>query len=306
MSRVNASRTSTASTTRAGDVRNVRLPGSTVAGASFCYTFAPEPVLITPVQTTNLDRPGITPMTRIKLALVLTAVFGIAPAIAAEPDEVPAEERERVAELFDSIAAEDVFTSPVEGWYTIRKGSVVAYISTDGRYLFQGDIIDLDNQVNLTEESRELSRRDLMSTLEDDQVIAFSPEEVKYSVAVFTDVDCTYCRRLHSQINDYMAYGIEVRYLMYPRNGPTSPAWATAQEVWCSSDRNGALTAAKSDRNFASTNCDASIIDHHYQLGQEVGLSGTPAIVFDDGTLISGYLPPDQLKLRLDELAVAN
>jgi thiol:disulfide interchange protein DsbC len=76
--------------------------------------------------------------------------------------------------------------------------------------------------------------------------------------------------------------------------------------VWCANDRNGALTAAKADRNFASTDCDASIVDHHYQLGQEIGLSGTPAIVFDDGTLISGYVPPDQLRDRLEQLAAAN
>jgi len=242
-------------------------------------------------------------MTRIKLALVLTAVFGIAPAVAAEPDEVPAEERERIAELFDSIAAEDIFTSPVEGWYTIRKGSVVAYISTDGRYLLQGDIIDLDKQVNLTEESRELSRRDLMSGVDDDQVIAFSPEEVKYSVSVFTDVDCTYCRRLHSQINDYMAYGIEVRYLMYPRGGPASRTWNTAEEIWCASDRANALTMAKLDRDFESSKCDASMVQDHYILGQEVGLSGTPAIVFEDGELAAGYLPPDALKMRLEQKA---
>ena len=50
--------------------------------------------------------------------------------------------------------------------------------------------------------------------------ITFSPEEVKYSVSIFTDIDCTYCRRLHSEIDEYLAAGIEVRYFLYPRGGP--------------------------------------------------------------------------------------
>ena len=239
-------------------------------------------------------------------AIAAFAVFAVVPATAQEVDEELEQVRQKVNSMFEMIGPEDVTPSPIDGWYTIHRGSVVAYVSASGRYLLQGDMIDLDLNVNLSEAVRSDSRRDLMSAIPDDEVIAFSPSEVKYSVSVFTDVDCTYCRRLHSQIDEYLALGIEVRYLMYPRNGPTSPSWAVAQEVWCANDRNGALTAAKADRNFASTDCDASIVDHHYQLGQEIGLSGTPAIVFDDGTLISGYVPPDQLRDRLEQLAAAN
>lgn len=229
------------------------------------------------------------------------AVLAAAPVLAdAELDSV----REKVSAMFDMISPEDVNASPVAGWYTIQKGSVVAYVSADGRYLLQGDLIDLDSQVNLTEASRNESRRELMASVNDDQTIVFAPKEVKYKVNVFTDVDCTYCRRLHSQIKDYMDRGIEVRYLLYPRNGPTSPSWTTAEEVWCSPDRGNALTMAKLDRKFPSQNCDASIVQNHWNMGQEVGLTGTPAIVLDDGELISGYLTPDQLKMRLDQKAV--
>lgn len=240
-----------------------------------------------------------------RVAVAATALFLAVPVYAqtAEPDPELTQVRQKVNAMFSAISPEDVNPSPVEGWYTIHRGSIIAYVSADARYLLQGDMIDLEENVNLSEMVRNDSRRELMATVTNEEVIAFSPEEVKYSVAVFTDVDCTYCRRLHSQINEYMAYGIEVRYLMYPRNGPSSPAWTTAEEVWCSDDRNEALTAAKADRKFASTNCDASIVNHQYNLGQEVGLTGTPAIILDDGSLISGYLPPDQLKARLDVLA---
>jgi thiol:disulfide interchange protein DsbC len=240
------------------------------------------------------------------LAVTFVAGLAMSAALAEEVDTELEQVRSKVAEMFDMLEPEDVKPGPVDGWYLVQKGSVVAYISADGRYLMQGDIIDLDNQVNLSERSRNLARRELMSTVSEDQVIRFSPAEVKYSVAVFTDVECTYCRRLHSQIDEYLAHGIEVRYFLYPRNGPASRSWNTSEEVWCATDRNNALTMAKLDRKFASTACDTSIVQNHYVMGRDVGLSGTPAIVLDDGTLISGYLTPDQLKMRLDQISASH
>ncbi len=211
--------------------------------------------------------------------------------------------RDKVSGMFDAIDASDVDSSGVDGWYKIQKGGIVAYISSDGRYLMQGDMIDLDQQINLTELARNSARRELMDTLDDGQVIAFRPAEVKHTITVFTDIECGYCRRLHSQIDDYLAQGIEVRYLLYPRNGPASRAWNTSEDVWCASDRHGALTAAKLDRDFETQQCDASIVQDHYVLGQEVGLTGTPAIVLEDGELIGGYLPAGQLAMRLAQKA---
>jgi len=207
--------------------------------------------------------------------------------------------RAKINTMFDHIDPANVNKSAVDGWYTVHKGSVVAYISGDGRYLLQGDMIDLDSQVNLSEQTRNTARRDLMSSLADDETIVFSPAEVKHRVTIFTDVECGYCRKLHDQIDGYLAAGIEIRYLLYPRNGPASNAWSTSEKVWCAKDRNAALTIAKQGREVESQKCDASIVSEHYILGQSIGLSGTPAIVFDDGTLVSGYLPPASLYNRL-------
>ena len=211
--------------------------------------------------------------------------------------------RQKVGAMFEMIEPEDINASQVDGWYTIQKGSVVAYVSADGHYLLQGDLIDLDNSVNLSEVRRTEARRELMATVSENEVITFSPAEVKHSVSIFTDVECTYCRRLHSQIEEYMARGIEIRYLLYPRNGPASRAWNTAEDVWCAADRQNALTMAKLDQKFETATCDSSIVQEHYVIGRDVGLNGTPAIVLDDGTLIGGYLPPDQLESRLTQNA---
>jgi thiol:disulfide interchange protein DsbC len=233
-------------------------------------------------------------------ALIVTIALPIS-AIAAETDAELEAVREKVSGMFDMIEPGDIVASPVEGWFTVQKGSIVAYVSRDGRYLLQGDLIDLDRGVNLSELSRNDSRRTLMASLKDEDSIMFSPAEVKHSVTVFTDIDCTYCRKLHSEIDQYMDQGIAVRYVLYPRNGRRSRAWTTSENVWCSKNRNTALTAAKLDREFETSSCDASMIARHYQLGQDIGLTGTPAIVTEDGTLIGGYVPPGALSTRLEQ-----
>lgn len=235
-------------------------------------------------------------------ALIATIVLPIS-AIAAEADAELEAVREKVSSMFDMIDPGDIVASPVDGWYMVQKGSIVAYVSGDGRFLLQGDLIDLDRGVNLTELSRNDARRALMASLKDEDSILFSPAEVKHSVTVFTDIDCTYCRKLHSEIDQYMSQGIAVRYVLYPRNGRRSRAWTTSENVWCSKDRNNALTAAKLDREFETSSCDASMIGRHYQLGQDIGLTGTPAIVTEDGMLIGGYVPAAALSTRLEQAA---
>ena len=231
-------------------------------------------------------------------AILVGATLFASPLLA-DPEAELATVRARVSQLFAEIDEEHVFPSQVQGWYTVRKGAIVAYISGDGRYLLQGDLIDLESQANLSEATRNEARVEMMNALPEDQMIVFSPEEVKYSVAIFTDIDCTYCRRLHSQVADYLDKGIEIRYLLYPRSGPATNSWTKAEQAWRSDDRNEALTLAKLDQDFPTGSCDPATIATHYSMGQDVGLRGTPAIVLEDGTLVSGYLPPQQLSEAL-------
>ncbi|HEX2140273.1 MAG TPA: DsbC family protein [Woeseiaceae bacterium] len=240
----------------------------------------------------------------VTIALSLAALPAAAQSPAAD-EAAPGLEtaRAKAVATFNEVRPEHVQPSPVPGWYTIRKGTLIAYISGDGKYLFQGDLIDIDDEISLTEVARNEARLEMMEAVPEERTIVFAPDEVKHVLSVFTDVDCTYCRRFHSQIDEYLEQGIEVRYLLYPRNGPESESWTTAERVWCAADRKEALTLAKLDREFESKTCDASIIHDHYALGQEVGLRGTPALVLEDGTLISGYVPPVELSQRMTAAA---
>lgn len=235
-----------------------------------------------------------------RLLAAMSLLLLAASVVASDSDSQLDNVRAKVAEAIDFVDPDHVNPSPIDGWYTIHTGSFLAYVSADGRYLFQGDLYDLDMKLNLSEQSRSDARRELVSALTDDEAIMFSPVEVKHSVTVFTDVDCTYCRKLHSEIDEYLGHGIAVRYVLYPRNGPASRAWSTSEDVLCASDQGKALTAAKLGREFETSKCDTSMLTRHYVLGQDIGLTGTPAIVLEDGTLIGGYVPPATLSMRLE------
>lgn len=217
---------------------------------------------------------------------------------AAQPGE--AEVKAAVAERL-GIKVEDIRPAPVPGLYEVVSGVDVGYVSQDGRFYVDGDIFDMQTRRNLTDQRRKAGRVALLQGIEDGDTIVFAPKDAKYTLSVFTDVDCTYCRKLHSQIDQFNSLGIKVRYLMYPRAGPGSPAWQQAQAVWCSADRRDALTRAKRGEHIEAKACKDSVAKQ-YALGEELGVRGTPGIFTEEGEYIAGYMPPAQLLQHLKSL----
>ena len=154
-----------------------------------------------------------------------------------------------------------------------------------------GDVFDMTSKANLTEQRRQEGRIALMAGVADGDAIIFAPTgAIRHTLTVFTDIDCTYCRRMHQEIGELNRLGIRVRYLMYPRNGPDTEAWRKAEAVWCSADRRDALTRAKRGEAVKSGKCETPIAAH-YALGQKLGIQGTPGIFTDRGEYLAGYLP---------------
>jgi thiol:disulfide interchange protein DsbC len=136
----------------------------------------------------------------------------------------------------------------------------------------------------------------MIETIPESEMVVFSPKDPKYTITVFTDIDCGYCRKLHSQIAEYNRLGIRVRYLFFPRSGPDTESWHKAEAVWCSSNRNDAMTKAKNGENLPEKKCGAErIVARDYDLGQKIGVDGTPAIFLPSGELLPGYAPPTKL-----------
>ncbi|HHO67876.1 MAG TPA: DsbC family protein [Gammaproteobacteria bacterium] len=189
--------------------------------------------------------------------------------------------------------------APVDGFYEVVIGPHVVYVSRDARYLLQGELVDMRTRENLTAPRRQQAVRQLLDGLDKADMIVFSPDKPRHHITVFTDIDCGYCRKLHSQIGDYLAQGIEVRYLFYPRAGRNSPSYRKAVAVWCAKDRKQALTDAKNNKPIPLKTCD-NPVDRHMQLARRLGLRGTPMIVLEDGSIQPGYVPPEPLAKLLD------
>jgi thiol:disulfide interchange protein DsbC len=216
-------------------------------------------------------------------------------------DPPPADPRAQVASKIPGTRAEDLRASPIPGIYELTRGTEIVYVTEDGKYAISGDLIDLAKNDDLTETHRRELRAKLIGNIPESDMVVFGPRDAKYTVTVFTDVDCGYCRQLHSQINEYNSLGIRVRYLFFPRTGPNTESWTKAEEVWCSTNRNEALTLAKRGAPLQAKVCPNNPVAKDYALAKDFGLQGTPAIVLADGELIGGYVPPGELAQHLRE-----
>jgi len=200
------------------------------------------------------------------------------------------------AQLVKVFKAEPTSMKPsaVAGVFEIGYGMDIIYVTADGKYFFSGDMFDLQTRTNLTEKTLTAERKKVMDAYDATQNITFKAENEKHVIAVFTDIDCPYCAKLHNEVPELNKAGITVRYFMYPRAGIDSPSFKKAENVWCSKDQNKALTDAKNRVEVAKADCKNPIKDQ-FILGQKIGVTGTPAIVLTSGELISGYRPAKEL-----------
>ncbi|MBT70431.1 MAG: protein-disulfide isomerase [Gammaproteobacteria bacterium] len=175
------------------------------------------------------------------------------------------------------------------------------YSDISGDYLFAGDMYQTTDSglMNLSAGIRQVRTLEKIAAIPEDQMIIFTPEvDIKASLTVFTDVDCTYCRALHRDMDAMLERGIEVRYMAYPRGGENADSYQKMISVWCSEDRHKSLTQAKNGQNLPEAECETPVLAH-YALGNELGITGTPALIFPDGRLIPGYVEVDQLAAML-------
>lgn len=197
----------------------------------------------------------------------------------------------------------------IPGFYQVMFGAQVFYVSADARYMIEGDVWDLKSRVNLTEQQRSSGRVKAVAGMDESSLLMFSPskQKTKYSITAFTDIDCGYCRKLHKQMKDYNKLGIEIRYAAYPRSGPQTPSYFKAVAVWCAKDRNKAMNFAKGGAKLEQLQKLAQVdgekcknsIAQHMKVAREVGVSGTPTLVMEDGSVLPGYVPPERLLQEL-------
>jgi thiol:disulfide interchange protein DsbC len=198
----------------------------------------------------------------------------------------------------------DFRTTPVPGIFELTHGSDISYVSADAKFVFAGDlyrVADKGDFPNLSEVRRRELRLAKLGEVPESQMLVFGPETAQHTITVFTDVDCPWCRRMHGQMAEYNKLGIRVRYMFFPRTGPDTESWAKADAVWCSADRKSAFTRAKAGEELAPKSCPGSPVAREYQLGHDIGITGTPGVVIETGELIPGYLAPAQLLAHIQK-----
>lgn len=225
------------------------------------------------------------------------AVLGLAAsvALAADPDQSI---RATLTTLQPDMPIEAISESPMTGLYQVHlKGGRLLYASADGQFLMQGNLYQYKNgdAVNLTRQAESKGVAKEINAIPTSEMVVFSPKDpAKAHITVFTDTDCGYCQKLHSEVPELNRRGIEVRYVAFPRQGIGSHGYNSLVSVWCAKDRQAAMDKAKLGQDLPAATCDNPVAKQ-YELGQMIGVNGTPAVVMGNGDLIPGYQPAPQL-----------
>ncbi len=209
---------------------------------------------------------------------------------------------EAIRKLNAQVRIDRVGAAPMPGFREVIVAGQTLYVSDDGRYLMQGNLYDNTTRTDLSQASLGSLRRELLKTVPASDRIIFAPPDPKYTLSVFTDIECGYCQKLHSDIAEYNKRGIAIEYLAFPRMGLGSPDHKKMIAVWCSTDRKKALTDAKAGRNIGMKDC-TNPVTMQYDLGQRIGLTGTPMLINSDGAQLPGYMPPAEMRAALDKMA---
>ena len=235
-----------------------------------------------------------------KRVFLIVCMFTLVAGIATAKDDEYAKIRDLVSKQLGKKVTE-IKPSPLPGLYQVTAPPMVFYMSKDARYVINGDIVDLEKKVNLSSRERSIAKKAALDQLSEKDMIIYAPKKVKHVVTVFTDIDCPYCRKLHNEMAQYNKLGIEISYLAYPRAGIGSDSYKKAVAVWCAKDRKKAMTEAKNGVAVAAKTCDNPVAKE-YELGQELGINGTPALVLENGQIYPGYAPPEQLSMVLEQV----
>lgn len=198
---------------------------------------------------------------------------------------------------FSGITEQDVTPMPFNGLYEVVLKDPridVVYISEDGRYLSQGEVIDLRTRANLTQARLSGLAKEIMSTTTDAEKIIYKADNEQYVLNVFTDVDCPYCRKLHDDIDVLNELGVTMKYLAFPRSGVNTKSFYRSVAIWCADDKEQAMDKAMLQKGNPLVDCKNPIIDHLI-LAKKLNVTGTPFMFFENGDHIPGYVKPKEL-----------
>ncbi len=220
--------------------------------------------------------------------------------VAETAPEFDAKKLKAVLKTSLGLPVENVMETEFPGIALVVTNQGLFYASYDGKFFIQGKIYQLTDGVSdISDASLAKIRLAGMDKFADDMIV-YPAKDEQHVITVFTDITCGYCRKMHNQMAQYNALGITVRYLPYPRagvvdkSGELSQGFKDLRSIWCHEDAAGALTNAKAGGAIEAKVCEKPI-EAEFNFGRQVGVSGTPAIMLSNGSMIPGYQEPNKL-----------
>lgn len=204
--------------------------------------------------------------------------------------------------LPDGIQVQDISFSDERNLYVINVGDIQPiYMLPDGEHVILGDIFNISEgeALSTTEKDKDIFRKNKLNT-SNLETIDFLAKKEKYSLTVFTDVDCGYCRKFHNEIDQYNNLGISIKYLAFPRAGIDSESYTKMVSAWCSDQADLSITLLKDNKSIPSNSCENSVAEQ-FELGRTLGITGTPALITQSGKLLPGYVPAQELLMLLQK-----
>jgi len=208
--------------------------------------------------------------------------------------------RKNLTERIPQLQKIEVTKSPVPGLYEVRvNGAEIYYSDAEGNFLIQGSVIDTRQRRNLTEE-----RIDKLSAINVDDLSLKDAFTIvrgtgKRKLIVFEDPNCGYCKRFERDLQK--VDNITIHMFLYPILGPDSLEKSKA--VWCAKDRGKAWQDwMVRDQALAPANCDISAISRNVEVGRKYRITGTPTLLFADGTRVPGALDTKQIEKMLSDV----
>jgi len=179
-------------------------------------------------------------------------------------------------------------------FFEILIGEQIFYLTSDLNYLLAGNIIELESGINLTQQKIENFRLSVLKTLDKKDTIIYQPKKIDHIITVFTDVSCPYCKKLHNEIPDLLKNNIEVRYVLFSRNGIDDDAYVDMSSLWCSEDKKDLLETAFEGDFIKEEKCENPLAKN-LELAYSLRVNGTPMIFTESGKVIPGYVPYKQI-----------
>ena len=176
-----------------------------------------------------------------------------------------------------------------ENFHEIIINNQIYYATNDGKFLIVGSVIDLNSKESITENTKMSQRLDVIQSINDKNMIIYKPEVSDHVLTVFTDSSCPYCQKLHNEIPRLLENNVEIRYVLFSRNGDKVDAYDQLLSAWCSEDRMRAIESLFDGDLLDEKDECINPLNKNYELASRLSVEGTPTIFLEDGRVIPGY-----------------